>query len=405
MIRYIFTLIFVVGMIAGTGCGRSTGRDAGGLAAGINLARAADPTTAEFRIEAELIPDARLVREDTTPIWHHGRFGFLEGREMVLVVNRITSMEAFAVTDGGPRETVRGERQDRILERMWIAIPGNAEVGEVIRLQDIEHQRRLGYDRGEIGRDQYSEPFRTLGTLVIRAIRDREVEIEIDMVVRPQRHRDWRVSDTFVLSLDQAPRYARAADPSRVPWTVRDATPDISSIFNTPRTLGAAPELEPLPGRPVPVVPEAGQPAAGTSDRAEEVPVVEEDESPLASSDGEAVVGRWTVRTPDWTIRMQFERDGRFAYSSRRNDGNYAAGIKRGTWRVADGRLTMQVTSYEYDGLDHLAQLGGERAIRLTMEMVGDRMRLRGDFLGREGRMDLMLIKAAFPSLMVDRQS
>ncbi|MCC5830241.1 MAG: hypothetical protein JJU36_12415 [Phycisphaeraceae bacterium] len=392
-----------LGLAVMTGCAGSSARDTSGLASGINLPRPAEPTTAQFRIEAEIVPDARLVREDTTPVWHHGRFGYLPGRELVLVVSRITSTEVYARTDGGPRETIRTERQDRFLERLWIAIPGDLNVGDVLRIQEIENDRRLGYDRGDVGREQYSEPFRALGTLEIKSLTDHEAVIELDVVVRPQRHRDWRVAQTFSLGLAKAPTYATAADPNRVPWVIRDAAPDISSIFTPPRTLGTAPEVPTIDQ-----VATSRDAERRQSEGERSTTRATQDSARGGSQDGElrsAIVGSWSVRTPQWELKMQFEPNGRFAYSSERQGGNFSPGIKRGEYSVEDGKLVMRVTSFDFDGEDHMRHLGtgSDAVIILDATPVDDKLRLKGDFKDREGRMDVFFDRAKFPSMLSSR--
>ena len=75
-----------VATLALAGCGW-------GLTEGLNPGRKVDPTTAQFRLESELIPNSSLAREDTSPDWQGGRYAFTNGADRLLVISRITSYE------------------------------------------------------------------------------------------------------------------------------------------------------------------------------------------------------------------------------------------------------------------------------------------------------------------------
>ena len=106
------------------------------------------PSTAEFRIEAELVTRAELVRVDTSP-FPHGRFAFRRGADHLLVITRITSF----ATDGSGN---LHRRQDAIKERVWITIPFGAPMGHELSLEKLEQMFNAGYDRearqdGDVG--------------------------------------------------------------------------------------------------------------------------------------------------------------------------------------------------------------------------------------------------------------
>lgn len=106
------------------------------------------PSTAESRIEAELVTRAELVRVDTSP-FPHGRFAFRRGADHLLVITRITSF----ATDGSGN---LHRRQDAIKERVWITIPFGAPMGHELSLGELEQVFNAGYDRearqdGDVG--------------------------------------------------------------------------------------------------------------------------------------------------------------------------------------------------------------------------------------------------------------
>ncbi len=379
-----FGLLAVVLAGAMTGCGRSAGqRDDVGLAGGIHLPRGADPSRAEYAFHAELVSDARLVRQHTTPRWQLGRFGYLPGDDDVLVITRITRLPEF-----GERG---GELVDSFIERAWIAIPPTAEVGEVVKLEDLEAQRRVGYDVGRVdGPGQFSRSFRIVGTVSVIEQHEDELEIAVDLEVRPKDARNWTVTELYTLPRDGELVYATRADAARVASAHREPRPDWTSLFDD--------EDEPAETDPIARADDTAngqQQAEGDTDDQQTAAAQQDD-----SEEENTIVGRWIGQTDRFQLRLQIEDDGEFVFASTRGGGNYAPGIRKGTYRIDGNWLTMTVDSYTFEGQRQSAFFNRPfRDMNLRKTWENGELRLTGDYLDREGHMDVTFNRADFPDM------
>ena len=92
------------------------------------------PTTStdEARVEFEVVTNARLVWEDTTPITM-GRQAFMDGADHLLVMTRITSVNQDADNPKSPRV-------DRYFERVWITVPMGMAQGQELIVEEMEEK-------------------------------------------------------------------------------------------------------------------------------------------------------------------------------------------------------------------------------------------------------------------------
>jgi hypothetical protein len=150
------------------------------------------PSTAEFRNELELVPSAKLTKEDTSPDWPLGREAFVRGDDRLLVISRITSWAR-------PREDEKAPivRDDHILERVWVTVPAGTPLGKQLKVEDLLDRFLVGYDVGLIGQGIYIEPYRALGTVTLIEEKPNMVIANVDVVVEPQRHPSWRVRGVY----------------------------------------------------------------------------------------------------------------------------------------------------------------------------------------------------------------
>ncbi len=397
----------LLGLMAATGgCGRAVGqRDDPGLVGGIHLPQWARGSRAEYRIHAELVSDAHLVRQDTTPQWQLGRYGHLPGDDDVLVVTRITSF---------PRD---GELVDVIFERAWIAIPATTEAGDVIRIRDLEQQRRVGYDRYQLNEPGYFvQPARIFGTVSIIEEREDTLELAVDIKVQPRRKMPpWQVTELYALAHHAEPVYATAANPARVASVHREPRPDWTSLFEPPAdeqpteriprgngTAGPPPNGGEPPQPPV----DDQQGGREAIDDEQQVAPTEDDDEGVERGQRQqepqrTVLGRWIGQTDRFQLRLQFDDDGTFIFASTRGGGNYAPGIRKGTYRIDGNWVTMHVESYTFEGQPQTTFFRNQhlRDMNLQKKWENGRLRLEGNYLDREGHMDVLYHRADFPDM------
>ena len=146
-------------------------------------------SSVQTRVEVEFIPNATLVRENTSPRWHLGRFAFDEGPDRLLVVSRITSIGK----SGQARTTGDDNRTDRILERVWITLSLGIPVGRSLSLEELESRFLIGYDAGLIDDAQFVQPSRVTGTISLVQEGPDEVIVDLDMLVQSQKFEPWRI--------------------------------------------------------------------------------------------------------------------------------------------------------------------------------------------------------------------
>ena len=143
-------------------------------------------------VESELVIDATLVREDTSPD-PRGRFGFARGHDWILVITRITS--------AGRQSSDRlgHSPDDRYVERLWLTIPRDAPLGSQLDLAQLSELIGVGYDRNDRQRGFFISPIRCSGRVRILAHREQQAVVYIDVQVAPVGFELWRLSQVMTV--------------------------------------------------------------------------------------------------------------------------------------------------------------------------------------------------------------
>lgn len=336
------------------------------------------PSTAQFRYEAEFIPNAVLAREDTMPQWPLGRYAFKRGADRLLVVSRITSFgdKTSARDDGAPLR-----RYDKLIERVWITLPLGTQIGEVLMLKDLEWDFLVGYDEGDLETGLiYIQPNRVIGTVKILEERSDAVVIDINMVVEPKRLTRW--------------------DDYRGVMTVPVTQ---SGIRAKPIQQGAA--LEPFAGQDN----AGGGQQSGPSDHGAGVgaattqPGQDSSGSTLEKSD---LVGRWECpRSGDpghnkwFDYRFQFESTGRFVFASQQVNSTTVMG-RWGEYQIKGDYVILRLEMYSpLDRMDNNLQAYKSPYVALKVSKEGDGLVVVGAPDETQGNQRLILERSELPSL------
>lgn len=344
-----------------------------GLGAGIHGTDVdeAEPTTVAYRIETELVPNARVLRQDTTPHWELGRSGYATGNSHLLVVSRITSW----IPEKG------GERVDRVVERAWLTIPSGTLPGDIVRVQDLPDED-VAYDVSEAGQGFFNMPNRIIGTIELVKEADEALRVAVDINVQPKRRSEWNYEEELVLPKQQKLVYATPVDMKRV---LRPENQSFESIFG-----------------PVEDDSGEGDVGEGTGESTSEMT----DEENI-----KRLTGKWLADTHRYELRFQFEEPkeqdgewrGEYLYASTRGGGNYAPGVKTGTYTVKDNHVIMRVATFDFGGADHLHFMK-TRVIDLVLRWEGeDKVRLFGNYRDREGHMNVVFTRTEFPDMREER--
>jgi hypothetical protein len=143
-------------------------------------------SSTETRVE--LVADAVLAKEDTSPTWQLGRYVYKRGGDRLLVVTHITSWPEKRTEDDQPVSD-----KDRIFERVWVTIPANTPVGKALKVEKLNEAFMAGYDvKGVNEPGFFIQPAHLLGTITILEEGPNEVNMSIDVVCEPQRLLSWR---------------------------------------------------------------------------------------------------------------------------------------------------------------------------------------------------------------------
>ena len=350
---------------------------------GISLPAKVDPSTAEFHYEFEMIPNAELVKEDTTPIWPLGRYAFRSGPDRLLVVTRITTLDE-KLTDEQKKQGVKPERYERFFERAWITIPAGTELNEELDLQKLQEQFLVGYDEQE-GAGYFVQPNRITGKVRILEERPDVAVVKINMAVQPSRKTPWWVKETLAVPI--TPTGVRASlvlEDNRKPRETPPATPQQPE--QSPTTQAVAP---PPPGM-------ATLPLQ---------PGEEYDPQPTAEESVQRFVGSWegTMRPtnrdsgrPDqliYTYRFQFGKNKNFVFTTQRP--GFPEFSRWGEWDVKDDYLILHVLKFGRH-VDHLKFLKSP-FVSLQLKWKDNRPILKGDVGAAGGIIDLHLTQGTFP--------
>ncbi len=208
------------------------------------------PSTSEFRIETEVVPNAELVRESTLPVSQAGRYAFRRGADRLLVLTRITSFRR-RLPEDKPTAAPTGERYDANLERAWITLPLGAAVGEKIRMEELDRKFLTGFDvNRENDGDYYIRPNRIDGFVTVVEERSDALVIDINVEVQPSQLTPWSVREVMTVPLAPEGRRAvmvreGAAVDERVRRRATPTAPTLSE--DTTEPAPATPATTPTP--------------------------------------------------------------------------------------------------------------------------------------------------------------
>jgi len=264
-------------------------------------------------IDAEWVPDAEMG--SLLP----GRFEFDSGDRDVVVISRVierTPVEA-------------GE-----IERLWLQLPKDFEVGKPVDLAMMQAASDLGFDRGVYREGVFAAYPQVTGSVTLRQRTDDFLLVELKGELKPPAGPTWPLDDVHVAHRAPGGRHAQRSNGSK------QAAP----VFAL-----AAP-------------------------------------APVAN-----IVGQWFGELVDDQDRSlfdayyQFNADGRFAHSTGRAGGSgagYSPGMKYGVWRLQGDRLTLRVDIFVFDepeNNDHMDLLNGQPLLLLKVVPTPDGFVFTGD--------------------------
>ncbi len=344
---------------------------------GWNLPRDDGPSTATYRYEAELIPNAEFMRDNTSPDWQLGRYTFKRGADRLLVISRITTLDQQLPEGEKRKRNTPTERIDAVIERVWITLPLGTPIGQVLMLEELEDEFLIGYDEWDIDSgNYYIQPNKIYGKLTIIEDGTDEMIISANMRVEP----------------DRLPRWNFRRDNLNVPVAISGirAEPTSEDIGgDEPEGPGIVgdPLLEGPTNRPAVVVPGLITPAGQATDP------------------GTLLAGQWLGINDDREIRIQFDPDGqRFVFSSTR-EGGHDPGMRYGTYRIKATYLILDLNRFVYGNVDHMPFLlpphdpEGTRFMVLRFHTDGEKLALEGDFRDPIGHKRLRLTRDEYEDM------
>lgn len=175
MVRVALTLLLVLGSIVLLpGC-RRTPRD---------------PEGAQVRIEAELIPDADLQREDLANVHSH-----MPGEGRLLVLSRIIS--------------VPDPAGDYRIERLWVHLPAIIEPGRAFPLHTLQAWD-IAYDAGLYDGQIQVRDVDVQGSIDFVTEAGDYTVFTLDLAVTPHHRQPWQLKGTLVVPITREGYHARA---------------------------------------------------------------------------------------------------------------------------------------------------------------------------------------------------
>ncbi len=325
--------------------------------------------TDQYRLEMEFLPNARMVREDTSPWWDLGRMAFVEGTDRIIILGRTTS---YADKDED-HEPIPDTMRDRKLERVWVTIRSDIPLGKAQKLEDMEIEFLTGYDVNNLdSKGFFNGPALMKGFINLVEESPDNVVVIFDMEVRPNKPfqaENWKIEGKHTIPVIPEGRIATRAVTRDVTQAAEQPVPAVS-VASVPATPVAAPLVPPAIGNG-----NAGGDAQPAADVGNTTPVVAK-ELPVKS-----VVGRWSYDTPGFDYRFQFEDNGKFIYSSTRGDGvndGYEAMMVSGSYEVKRNKtsewVVLVIDRDTFGGFK-----GEDRTALLRLEWNGDNPILTGE--------------------------
>ncbi len=336
-----------------------------GADAGLFTSPDAPPSTARYRTELETLPNAVMVRESTMPRWEAGRIAFQRGSERLLVLTHITSY-----ADVEPKkEGLPADVKDQIIERLWITIPFGTKVGQNLVVEDLEWDKLVAYDSGDVGDGLFILPFRATGKITILEERADSVVMYLNILVQPKRLGNWGVSGTFEVPQTNTGIHATPVAPSpmqvysdrgevplpepetAVAFGRQDRVEREALTMADVRALRAARAAE-KSGDASPTAPK--EVTEAVVDAAAADPTTNQAGAPAGDAVpadlAKQVVGKWINQTPQWYERLQLESDGTFIYASCRA-GGYEPGLSVGTYELKGQYLILTTKKFSWSNL------------------------------------------------------
>ena len=355
-----------------------------GEAGPIWFAKRYPESTAQFRTEFEVIPNAELVRIDTRPQWELGRHAYRRGPHRVLVLTRVTSWAPPLEQDwtgfnykypDGPRPI-----SDREWERAWISLDYGTPVGRRLQLQDLETQFKTGYDRREDDGDAYYIlPHKMAGTITIVEEKPDELVIDLNIEIRPKQTKDWFIRERVNVPITLTGRHAKVAQDSDqliVAGIYRNAgdrpTLPVATSVDTAPDSGKGDALATDGVKP----PDNGTGPDGTQNATTDAATDTGTKTDAAAADaagsdsdsgdadkpeivtevaGKSILGKWYVNTEDHTFHFQFMDDGRCVWSIVDDKSNVLT--YHGGYKVKPGYFILAAGKYTHNGRDLTSNL------------------------------------------------
>jgi len=333
------------------------------------------------RIEIELIPNAKLVREDTSPRWPLGRYAFDKGVDHLLVISRITALRP---TELGSNK--KQELRDHTIERVWLTIPYGTDMGQQIKLEDLEQEFLAGYDAGNLGDGAFIQPIRLQGYIQLIDLKDSTAVADINVLIEPQRLPTWNVRGYFdAVPVAKEGLQAKRVDAARQ-LAVRPPRAGTNSLTRTtPQTIDNTSDASTD-------VATTDQPdtadGAGNGEPPEQVPSID-DNDPLA--------GKWRGQSPSFEVRLQIipSPEPRFAMASYTRNSPQPL-LREGQYRVKGDYLILQV-----ERLENARNPAAEPShLVLRMKLEPDNLTLDGNFGAREGAMRMVMQRGEFADML-----
>ena len=346
-------------------------------------------TTDTYEVEMEFLPNARLVKEDTSPHWDLGRHAFVKGTDRIVVVTRITSY-LDKTEDGKP---IVGTERRRKAERVWITIPGDLPLGQAFKLEEIEDLHITGYDVTNLdGKGYFLGPALLKGYVRLDAVNDERAVITFDMEVRPGM-RAFPANNWSVIGEHKVDVYPDG----------RHATRAIS------RDLAVEPA--PTPPSPVSVKPEN----LNNNDKPANRDVEPVDPNAVANADlpkeDKPITGRWICDTPKFEYRFQFEEGGKFIFAHTKGNGindDDAPGMNYGTFEVKRTKssewVVLLVDKCMFDDKDYKKEIYQDKpTLMMKVEWENDQLVLTGELPINNNKLTrLVLSPAEFKDMNVE---
>lgn len=318
----------------------------------MNVPRDGGASSAEFRYEAEVIPNAVFVRDNTSPDWELGRYTFKRGADRLLVISRITTLQA-----GSDAGEDSAQRVDAVIERVWITLPLGTQAGELMMIEKLEDDFLTGYDEWSLSTNQfYIQPNKVLGRLTLVEESRDELVLDIDMRVEPIRLPSWRFRHRNF----------------RVPIVAGGRRAEPTTNLEHMAEPVEAPVEGASPGMETPPATQPGGTQTGVGQIAEDL--------------SRPIEGQWVTDTGTEQLRLQLGPEpDRFVLSSSAGPDD-ELGMRSGSYQVKAHFLVLEVESYTVGQRNVVSQLlppndpEGSRFILLRFAWEGDKIVLEGDF-------------------------